>query len=47
MRDGQYLFELAGYAVLYGAERVREMMAGQIAAFADVQEAPPLPEHQH
>ncbi len=46
-RDGQYLFEIAGLVGLYNAERVREMMAEEIAVFGQVEEAPPLPAHQH
>lgn len=46
-RDGQYLFEIAGYSGLYRGERVREMMAEEIAAFAEVHETPATPVHQH
>ena len=45
--DGQYLFEIAGYQGLYTGERVRELMAGTIPAFGDVQGAPATPAHAH
>jgi NADH-quinone oxidoreductase subunit G len=45
--DGQYLFEVAGFAGLYRGERVREMMAESIPAFEDVYEAPAKPVHAH
>ncbi len=47
MRDGQYLFEIAGYSGLYGGERIREMMAKSIPAFAEVYTPPAPPEHAH
>jgi len=43
--DGQYLFELAGYEGLYRGDRVRELMAATISAFAEVYEAPAIPVH--
>ncbi|MEE9295090.1 MAG: molybdopterin-dependent oxidoreductase [Phycisphaerae bacterium] len=46
-RDGQYLFDVAGYTGLYSGERVREMMAEEIDAFAEVAQAPLEPVHQH
>ncbi len=46
-RDGQYLFEIAGNEGLYSGERVREMMADKMAAYANVAEAPLKPAHQH
>ncbi|MGD2108006.1 MAG: 2Fe-2S iron-sulfur cluster-binding protein [Phycisphaerae bacterium] len=46
-RDGQYLFEVAGYEGLYSGERVRELMAGSVPAFAQVYAAPPAPVHAH
>ena len=46
-RDGQYLYELAGYEGLYSAEHVRELMAATMSEFAEVCEAPPTPVHQH
>jgi predicted molibdopterin-dependent oxidoreductase YjgC len=46
-RDGQYLFEIAGYEGLYSAERVREMMAETIPAFSEVLEVPARPVHAH
>jgi len=47
MRDGQYLFEIAGYSGLYSGERVREMMAVDIPAFAEVYSPPASPVHAH
>lgn len=47
MRDGQYLFELAGYSGLYSGERVRELMAETLPAFAEVYEAPVAVVHAH
>jgi predicted molibdopterin-dependent oxidoreductase YjgC len=46
-RDGQYLYELAGYSGVYNAARVRELMAATMPQFAEISEAPPLPVHQH
>ncbi len=46
-RDGQYLYEIAGYEGLYSGERVRELMAATIPAFAEVCEAKPRPVHAH
>ena len=46
-RDGQYLYEIAGYEGLYSGGRVRELMAERISAFAEVCEAPPRPVHAH
>jgi len=46
-RDGQYLFEIAGYAGLYDAKRARERMAQEITVFGSVEESPSLPVHQH
>ena len=46
-RDGQYLYEIAGYQGLYNAERVCEMMAETIPAFAEVCGVPALPGHAH
>jgi NADH-quinone oxidoreductase subunit G len=46
-RDGQYLFEIAGYQGLYSAEPVRELMAETIPAFADAYAAPPMAAHAH
>lgn len=46
-RDGQYLYETAGYTGLYNAKRVREMMAEEIEAFATVHEPPAAPKHLH
>lgn len=46
-RDGQYLFETAGYEGVYSGQRVRELMAATIPAFAEVSEAPPKAVHSH
>jgi anaerobic selenocysteine-containing dehydrogenase len=46
-RDGQYLFEVAGYAGLYSGERVRELMAATMPAFAEVLAAPQHAAHAH
>ncbi len=46
-RDGQYLYEIAGYAGLYSAERVRELMADTIPEFANAHVPPALPVHAH
>jgi NADH-quinone oxidoreductase subunit G len=46
-RDGQYLYEIAGYEGIYSSERVRELMAATIPAFADICEAQPRPAHAH
>lgn len=45
--DGQYLFEVAGYSGLYRGDRVREMMAPALPAFAQIHESPPIPEYAH
>ena len=47
MRDGQYLYEIAGFEGLYRAERVWELMAGKVPALARLHEPPLLPEHAH
>jgi NADH-quinone oxidoreductase subunit G len=46
-RDGQYLFEIAGYKGLYGGKRVRDLMAGTIPEFAEPWVPPPMPVHAH
>jgi NADH-quinone oxidoreductase subunit G len=46
-RDGQYLFEIAGHTGLYSGERVRELMCEKMDVFAEVEEPPPVPAHQH
>jgi NADH-quinone oxidoreductase subunit G len=46
-RDGQILFAAAGFEGLYSGRRVREMMAEEMPAFAEVYAPPALPEHQH
>ena len=46
-RDGQYLFEIAGWEGLYRGDRVRELMAETIPAFAEIYEAPAKPAHAH
>ncbi len=47
MRDGQYLFEIAGFEGLYSGQRVRELMAEATASLTEVYEAPPIPAHAH
>ena len=47
MRDGQYLFELAGYSGLYSGERVREMMTADLSSVATPYAPPPIPEFAH
>ncbi len=46
-RDGQYLYEIAGFTGLFDAERVREMMATTMPAFANVCGAAPVAVHAH
>jgi len=46
-RDGQYLYEIAGFTGLYTGEQVREWMAPTVPAFADVYAPPELPAHAH
>jgi len=46
-RDGQYLYELAGYEGVYNAARVRELMAATMSPFGDLADAPAKPAHQH
>jgi NADH-quinone oxidoreductase subunit G len=46
-RDGQYLYEIAGYAGLYSPARVREMMTRENPLFGKVEEPPPAPVHAH
>jgi predicted molibdopterin-dependent oxidoreductase YjgC len=46
-RDGQYLYEIAGFEGLYRAERVRELMAATISAMSEIRVAPPEPVHAH
>ncbi len=46
-RDGQYLYEIAGYRGLYNAEDVRKLMAETMPAFAEIKEAPARPAHAH
>ena len=45
--DGRWLYALAGYEGLYSGERVRELMAATMPAFAEVCEAPARPAHAH
>ena len=45
--DGRWLYALAGYEGLYSGERVRELMAATMPAFAEVCEAPAKPAHAH
>ena len=47
MRDGQYLFTLAGFEGLYTAERVRKLMAESMPAHANLHVPPAKPAHQH
>jgi len=46
-RDGQYLYEIAGFEGIYQATRVRELMAATMPAFAEIASAPPRPVHSH
>ena len=46
-RDEQILFELAGYVGLASGERIRELMAEQLPAFAEVYVPPAVPAHAH
>ncbi len=46
-RDGQYLFELAGFEGLYTGERVRKLMSEGISRFGSLDVAPELAPHQH
>ena len=46
-RDGQFLFELAGFEGLYSGSRVREMMAQEIEGFREVSVPPLAPVYQH
>ena len=46
-RDGQYLFELAGFSGLYRAAKVRQMMAEAMPLFAETHEATVLALHAH
>jgi len=46
-RDGQYLYEIAGFTGLYTGERVRALMAATLPAFANVYVPPDLPVHAH
>jgi NADH-quinone oxidoreductase subunit G len=46
-RDGQYLYEIAGFTGLYSADCVREMMAETITDFANVCAMPTVPAHAH
>ncbi len=45
--DGQFFWELAGEAGLYRAARVRERMAAELPAFAEVFVPQGLPRHAH
>ena len=44
-REAEVIPELAGYEGLYRGDRVRELMAATIPAFAEVYEAPTIPVH--
>lgn len=46
-RDGQFLYEIAGFTGLYTGERVREQMAEALPAFAKAYAPPELPVHAH
>ena len=46
-RDGQYLYEISGFAGLFDPERVRELMAEELAEFEQIHEPPKKPAHQH
>lgn len=46
-RDGQYLYEAAGFEGLYRAASVREMMAREIQEFANVYIPPEQAKHEH
>ncbi|MHC4181310.1 MAG: NADH-quinone oxidoreductase subunit G, partial [Planctomycetota bacterium] len=46
-RDGQYLYEIAGFEGVFNADRVRELMAATMSEFAEPAETPPRPVHQH
>jgi len=46
-RDGQYLYEVAGFTGLYTGERVRELMSDTLPAFARAYTPPELPVHAH
>lgn len=46
-RDGQYLYEMAGFQGLYSGERVRELMGTASREWCDLYEPPPVPEHAH
>jgi NADH-quinone oxidoreductase subunit G len=46
-RDGQYLYELAGFSGLFRAAKVRELMGEALPAFAKTHESPALAAHAH
>ena len=46
-RDGQYLYEIAGFSGLYGAARVRALMAETMPEFAAVYVPPQGPPVAH
>jgi predicted molibdopterin-dependent oxidoreductase YjgC len=46
-RDGQYLYDIAGFTGLYTAERVREWMSAAMPTFATAYAPPELPVHAH
>jgi NADH-quinone oxidoreductase subunit G len=46
-RDGQYLYEIAGFAGLYTGQRVREMLAAELPAVAGVYVPPAPPRYAH
>lgn len=46
-RDGQWLYETAGFGGMYRSAKVRELMAATMPELADVYEAPDKPAHAH
>ena len=46
-RDGQYLYEIAGFTGLFDPAQIREMMAEKMAEFKQIQEPERKPAHQH
>ena len=46
-RDGQYLYEIAGFTGLFDPLRIREMMAEKVTEFKEIHEPQRKPAHQH
>ncbi|MBI4718776.1 MAG: (2Fe-2S)-binding protein [Planctomycetes bacterium] len=46
-RDGQFLYEIAGFSGIFRAERVRELMAETMSAFGEVSVPPAVAEFAH